>query len=1165
MAYQQNYSLAYKASKKKPVTKGVATTNMPAKTSRARESYIKTLGFTPKDMPEFRSERPKPKGIMKVFDVLDRARSGVAAGMNQIYTEDIAKSKKTGRSMGSVNAERTLKNIGPLGLRNIKYLPTMIEGAKGDTNFTGKSLVSRYYDDPHVRKQITPGQAKIVDNKYYRGGVGFATDIMADPTNLIPLGAITKPVKYVSKATGLTNKVINPASKAIKGSHAVKGIIKTLGGGRDAKHLANIHRADTVAAMSAEIANFTKKATEGVISKGDKVKLVANVTGTVGMLTDEKNAIRVANKVSKAFDRSQAGMAKLKAMGVELDQKRLYEEMVGASTKVAKTAVDKIYKDIASLGRTLQDDVVTDLIAKTGKVSKEVLEKNRGEYLRGLYQAQDPGEYIKQIAQPRQGSHAFGAEIGLTKMKKNDALRVIEYIKKNPNPKYDDVVTRYELLTNLSKLAKYPKGAIIKDPDKLITTGLKTSKVVDDVLGTSGKDLFFTRKSLKHIAEKGEVGAKLIDALPDVLLSPDEIRRTGELGRSLVSKNIRVSKNKPMTTVVMELINTKDGIIVTILPNRQKYLEKFELLWRSPKTTSMSVPPSASTFQGLAGSRSDISALTTNQRSWNIIPNKNANVHNMNQVSNMIEPRLRELLGDDFKKFALEGRRSAGLVDEANLVLPESIEQGLRFASTDMMLTKTAEFAMDFPSESVAKAADFRLIPSTAKYGDLAGKYVPDVVFDDIVGLIEPGGGMMRQALNNWKKLKLFSPLNFAPNARNMISDMTANSLVEGGPSVIRQIALMPKAIDDYWKGGKYTKLLTEKGVFASKYASQEGRRQLASAMGKQADGGVMDLVTKAADKFTSKSLNTRIPGVGFGTEAYGYTSDIGKMVQIIHQVEKNGLSIDDAIKMADKATFDYSKLPVSLRKYRDNLMPFMTYKYFAAQLVWDTFINRTGKITKLTHARRAVEGLSEDKANERDLPQYMKDNRAFYFRLPGQFDDQQNNPRYLDMSYLLPMGDLGGTSPKDLVFGNPFVKTAVEFATNKSMFNDMPIVQDTDMPTEKAKKYALYLATQFGPSAPWMPNNQGDIKLLDAARGKENSQGNKMSLTYEAPARLAGIRTQEVNPKLQRKYNSYDKKDQITELNSKIKKVKKSDDDPETKKKKIARLKQQIKDIKNN
>lgn len=1152
------YTLSYDKEWLKPPVAKKAKQALP-KTSSAQQAYIRTLGFKPKDMPEFRSDMPKPKGVMKVFDILDRPRAGL---FNVLQKNTLDFKRDAARNgMGSATVKSAMKSLNPaynLG----SNLPALKEGLVGNTNVTGRSLISSVADDPRVQRNLSANQKRIVNNNVLRSAGGLALEIGGDPTNALPIEVALKPIKGISKAVGLTDNALLPASKALKSSHAYKGIVKTLGGGRDAKHLANIHKADTVAAMGAEIANFTKKATEGVISKGDKVKLVANVTGTVGMLTDEKNAIKVADKVSKAFDRSQAGMAKLKAMGVELDQKRLYEEMVGASTKVAKTAVDKIYKDIASLGRTLQDDVVTDLIAKTGKVSKEVLEKNRGEYLRGLYQAQDPGEYIKQIAQPRQGSHAFGAEVGLTKMKINDSLRVIEYIKANPDKFPKGVTQQVMKISDDIRLANPGKGVDrvrkelaralqFDDADSYIKS-VRGNLVSDkrlpgrlfDVGKITSKDIAaFTGKSVKNmgIAEELTRLRKLRDyagmeqfLISRVFKSPDELYNA-------LSKR-GYTQMKPYT------LKLKEGKYIKILKNKDSFKGLSQLsedvLRENWEKTRLDV--------GIAEIEKEIKRRAGSKK-----------LADMNMAADSFTGLLKNRLGEEnFKKFALEGRRAVGLVDEANLVLPESIEQGIRFASTDMMLKKTAEFAMDFPSESVAKAADFRLIPNTAKYGDLAGKYVPDVVFDDIVGLTEPGGGMMRQALNNWKKLKLFSPLNFAPNARNMIGDMTANSLVEGGPSVIRQIALMPKAIDDYWKGGRYTKLLTEKGVFASKYASQEGRRQLASAMGKQADGGVMDLVTKATDKFTSKSLNTRIPGVGFGTEAYGYTSDIGKMVQIIHQVEKNGLSIDDAIKMADKATFDYAKLPVSLRKYRDNLMPFMTYKYFATQLVWDTFLNRTGKITKLTQARRAVEGLTADQANEEDLPDYIKNNRAFHIRTP--FKDSANNPRYFDLSYVHPMGDLQNMGASDFLLGNPFIKAPFELGFNKNTFTGGKIFNETDTKSEKAATAAKYLISQFGPNAPYWIDQSGRNTILDAARGIPNSQKNKPQLGYELAAKMGGIKLREINPKVQKKNNKYGVSQKEQEIKSRIKKIKNDENmDAEKKRKKIEREKAKLKALK--
>lgn len=965
------------------------------KTSIARQAYIKTLGFTPKDMPEFRSERPKPKGVMKVFDFLDRGRSGVLAGMNQMMSEDIAKSRKTGRSMGSVNAERTLKNIGPLGLRNLKYLPTMIEGAKSDTNFTGKSLVSRYYDDPHIRKQITPGQAKIVDNKAYRGAMGFAADVLADPTNLIPVGTMMKPVKYASKVTGLTDNVVVPAVKAIKASGPALTIGKKIGAFTPKVIKEAASNRNVVQAMGSEIENVTSKLLTKGLSKRDIYKGEALIKGVLTRTGNKAEVGRAIKDYNNVINKANKAVKTLMGSG-GIDQELVLKVARGA----ARGVYAKEYDDIAKALRYLQDDVAT-LVTKSSRILDEAtIASNVGKYHRKYYKGGGVEDIYEQVGRAKKGSKGFGSEIGATKMAINDPQRVFEYLKKYQRdvPEIQDIIQKYN------------------------------------------------HEVRKYTPEVNRLNPKEIKGMPSI---------------SLAARN---------------------------------------------------------------------------------------------EAAKKFEPELRKLLGDKFDSFAFAAQKKAGMITDASKVFPSSIGQGIELGANQNFLNVVGGFTKEFADEATAIANKYRKVPNTDKFGPIAGKYIPENFYDDIVGIVDPTNSEWKKIINAWKQLKLFAPLNFASISRNFLSDMVMNSLVEGGPSIMTQMLYMPKIIKDYAEGGPLYREVTESGLIASTFANQEARKLLGREIAER-PVTFADNIGRATDKFV---------GFGKGREMYSGVSDIGKMMQVFWQ-KKKGKSLEEAVQFANKATFDYSALPPGLTGIRDNLMPFMTYKYFAAQLVWDTFINRTGKITKLTHARRAVEGLSEDKANDRDLPQYMKDNRAFYFRLPGQFNDEQENPRYLDMSYLLPMGDLGGTSPKDLVFGNPFVKTGVEFATNKSMFNDMPIVQDTDMPTEKAKKYALYLATQFGPSAPWMPNNQGDIKLLDAARGKVNSQGNKMSLTYEAPARLAGIRTQEVNPKLQRKYNGYDKKDQITELNSKIRKVKKSDDDLETKKKKIARLKQQIKDIKNN
>lgn len=1136
-----------------------------AQSARARANYTKQLGFKPKDMPEFRSENPySKKGITgKVFDLLDRARSGFAMATQNEFVDRNRELYKPGQN--------TMENRFKFGLGNFVrtnpvtapfYLGDDIwRGMTGEVNVTGRSNISRMFDDPNVRRTLSPTTKRFVDNNYVRGAGGLLMDISGDPLNAIPLSVAAKPITYGSKALGITDNIAKPLYTAIKQTPVVERSIKILGGMRPKIFSEAVGNKGVSEAIGSEFAKVGKKMLEKPLSAREYATARASLAGVVKRLGDPEDVSRALNVFDNAYAQAEPVLQKFAQAGKEVDQKKLYEYM----TKVIPKNADQDYLKLAGLGRAVQDDILAPLLVKTGKVDPETIAKGSGEYMRKIYKqggkVTDEPAFIQ-----RAGGAKLGAERGILEEAKSDATRVLEYIRNNPNPKYNDIVGRFNLLSRAEELLKYPKKGLIPDPDGIVRTGLRTTPLLDEIVGTKGGRIILTNKTLKHILNERKGAFDYLEVLPDIINSPDTIRRkAGDLSRTYLSKDIAVSRSSPITTVILELRNTRDGLVVTIMPNKEKYFKGYDLLWRTPKVNKLPVSPSDSaSLQKLSGSRgANISALTIDnipQKPINIIPDLRGDAKHLNKVSERILPKIKELLGEDYRRLALQQRRAEGLIDDASTIFSIGTEQGINLVAKQKLFDDTLQFAKDFTNEASMAAEGFKRIPDTELYGNLAGKAVPDVIYDDIVGIIDPSNKEFRKIVNAWKQLKLFSPLQFASVARNQMGDMILNSMVDGGPSIAKQLRLLPKAIMEYNTGGKLYKELMEEGVFASTFANQEARKLLFDELGRAADPTLATRIGQGADWFTSKSFNSKIPGVGYGKESFSYTSDINKMTQIMHQME-NGKSLKEAIEMSAKATFDYSRLPASLRKYRDSIMPFMTFKYFATQLMIDTLINRTGKISKVGHSVRNIESLTADKANEQDLPDYIKENRQFHVRTP--FNDSAGNPRYLDLSYIYPMGDTDSTSIQDIALGNPFLRTGAELLTNRDTFMGTEIFKNTDSGSDRARKTAFYLLSQFGPNAPYMPDKRGRNALLESARGQVNSQGNDPQFAYDALARFGGIRLREINPDQQAKWNAWDKKDKRKEIESTIRSIQRDQNlSSDEKKKRIEKEKDKIRNL---
>lgn len=131
---------------------------------------------------------------------------------------------------------------------------------------------------------------------------------------------------------------------------------------------------------------------------------------------------------------------------------------------------------------------------------------------------------------------------------------------------------------------KIPKGVLIDRPDELIMTTIRLPEAVAKVTGINEKNLSFSRLSLKHIAEKGKEGRRLLSALSTLLSKPIEIRVGNRDRRFQVVSSFKGYKDGRLHSVVIERNEKGDGIIVTSFQTTEGYLKRYELLWRTAGT-----------------------------------------------------------------------------------------------------------------------------------------------------------------------------------------------------------------------------------------------------------------------------------------------------------------------------------------------------------------------------------------------------------------------------------------------------------------------------------------------------------------------------------------------------------------------------------------------------
>lgn len=501
-------------------------------------------------------------------------------------------------------------------------------------------------------------------------------------------------------------------------------------------------------------------------------------------------------------------------------------------------------------------------------------------------------------------------------------------------------------------------------------------------------------------------------------------------------------------------------------------------------------------------------------------------------ASRQLEGELVAKIGqENLDNFAHLKRLESGLIDDFSLVAPETVEQAITYKAKTDLLGVALKESRNFADETMAKSQGFLKIPDGQKYGQLAGKYVPQAVYTDIVGILNPAKGTLTRFTNYWKKLKLFSPFNTATVQRNAVSNFMLNSMVEDGLPVWRQDVYAKAMYEMEKKVGLWDEFIKQGGTLNT-FASQEVKKGLRGKTG--------TLLNKAENVSDTVFQGARIPytSIGFGQSGFSGVEEWGKYAQYIYQRGK-GKTPQEAMNIVNKALFNYAELPVGFQRIRDQFVPFLSFKYFATQLAIDTFWNRTGKLSSIPRAMRGVEGLTANQANDRDLPQYMRENRSAFLRVPWK--DEQGNPRYIDTTYLNPFGDLGGGfTPQDILLGNPFVRQAVEQGINRNLYFDQEITRPGMSTGQKATERLKYFVGQMGPKSPVIPFSYENQKIVDALKGRTDKYGRPNDLPSVLSNTVGGIKATRVNPGEQRASNrrAYDAK--LREFDDEISKVRK-------------------------
>ena len=412
---------------------------------------------------------------------------------------------------------------------------------------------------------------------------------------------------------------------------------------------------------------------------------------------------------------------------------------------------------------------------------------------------------------------------------------------------------------------------------------------------------------------------------------------------------------------------------------------------------------------------------------------------------------------------------------------------------------KQAGKAKSPEAAKLAKEIDqWRQIPTAddpfGKYfGALAGKYVPEAYFYDLMNSVPQGrsviGEVVRRNVSRWKAGKVVWSL--PTSARNMMTNVVLADVL-GKTSPFR-LDIYYKALRSLAKKDETYQEAKAAGVFLhDTFFHSEIDDVLEYA---HSDPFTKwNTVKRATDKVLRK------PG-----EAYEFNERWFKMAVYQHSRE-TGMTPDMAAEFADRALFNYRKIPKGLDTLRKHgFLPFVAFPYKAIPAMSQAFWSDTGRLAKYAKIPTAIEKqipYEQRRREEAVLPPWMEG----MTKLPGA------GARYLNTEYMNPYGGIADVGRPGDIIGqiNPFATMAGDILYNRNSYLDREIANTRSPLGEQIMKrgveYPLnFLMPSMTPPIPGILP-RGGTAVSGGILGKSRT-GVPRSL-LERAAYLAGLKT---------------------------------------------------------
>lgn len=490
--------------------------------------------------------------------------------------------------------------------------------------------------------------------------------------------------------------------------------------------------------------------------------------------------------------------------------------------------------------------------------------------------------------------------------------------------------------------------------------------------------------------------------------------------------------------------------------------------------------------------------------------------------------------------------------DQAKAVPPE----GFTVVQAGERLDKEGRIRQD--PFATYTAAEWVKVPDTkiqgtsvARYGKLAGLYVPGPVWNDVRqvsgGGVRLGGETWNRILSLWKTSK--TALSPAVHTNNIMSNMVMADWhdVTAG-HVAKALRIIMAGMERDGKGliGRAGNVATHIGIadreaakaVMARYQDSGGAigSWVTTELAKEQLEPIVELLDAEVNGVAAateigvysalqhlmhrrfgpafEALKASKPGKATITEAqnlinlYSSEDDVFRLAAWL-RAKENGATDAEAGKVARRSFLDYSINAPWVQAMRSSALPFISFTYRAVPMLLETMAKKPHKMFKLMALAGGLNylgvllGGGGDDSERKLLPEEKAGGLwglvPKLIRMP--WNDANGSPVYLDVRRWIPAGDVfdlgqGHSAlplPPSLMPGGPLALVG-ELVLNKTAFTGQAITLGTDTTGEKAAKVADYLWKAFAPNLMGVPGTYATTGVADALKGRTDKFGREMS-----------------------------------------------------------------------